>query len=107
MIHKALAELRTDWANRAASKLRADGIDPTNLQAVEAALTACAGGRRLYEYWLHVHGPHQSLSAGDQGLAPQVTSFQSSPGPAVIIDADTHPDTLGRTARLETTRPTN
>jgi hypothetical protein len=58
-MYNTLDEIRTSWANQAAAKLRAEKIDPTNLPAVEAALTACVGGRRLYEFWLHVHGPRQ------------------------------------------------
>ncbi len=81
MIYKSLDEHRTEWANKAASKLRADGIDPTDLQAVEAALTVCAGGQRLYEFWLHVHGPRQHLFAGNQGLAPPGGGFPEQPRP--------------------------
>ena len=81
MIYHTLDELRTDWANRAAGKLRADGIDHTDLQAVEATLTTCVGGRRLYEFWLHVHGPRQSHLASNQGLAPPGGELPEQPRP--------------------------
>lgn len=59
MVYNTLEEMQTDWANRAAGKLRADRVDPDNPQTVEAALTACVGGRRLFECWLAVHGPQE------------------------------------------------
>lgn len=59
MIYTTKAELQNVWANYADAKLHADGIDPTDLDAVETSLVACVGGRRLFERWLAVYGSRQ------------------------------------------------
>jgi hypothetical protein len=44
MIYKNEADFTRHWADLAAAKLRADNVDPGDLQAVEVALTACVVG---------------------------------------------------------------
>lgn len=59
MIYTSRDEARTAWANAAAAKLRADDVDSNDLKAVERALLATVGSRRLFECWLAVHGPQE------------------------------------------------
>lgn len=64
----AKAESQLAWANAAAAKLRADGVDPADLGAVETALIACGGGRRLFRCWLAVYGPPRCYKMPGQRL---------------------------------------
>jgi len=41
-----------EWSELAAAKLRADNVDPSDLQAVRKALLATVGGERLFQCWL-------------------------------------------------------
>ena len=52
MIYDTYEEMIADWGPRADAKLRADGVNPTDLAAVEACLTACVGGQRLFQAWV-------------------------------------------------------
>ena len=56
MIPKTRKEMREKWVDAADAKLRADGIDRTDLVAVKKCLEACVGGHRLYQFWLEVFG---------------------------------------------------
>jgi len=39
------------WFSAAVAKLKADGIDASDLDAVEKTLTRCVGGERLFRFW--------------------------------------------------------
>ena len=52
LFYDTYEEMIADWGPRADAKLRADSVDPDDLEAVEACLTACVGGQRLFQAWV-------------------------------------------------------
>ena len=52
MFYDTYEEMIAAWGPRADAKLRADNVDPDDLAAVEACLTACAGGQRFFQAWV-------------------------------------------------------
>lgn len=51
MTYKTYNAFIMAWGRAAWGKLKADNIDPGDLAAVEASLSACCGGRRLFLAW--------------------------------------------------------
>ena len=48
-------EFIVNWGRKAATKLKAESVNPDDIDAVRATLLATVGGKRIYEVWLKWH----------------------------------------------------
>ncbi len=74
MIYQTREKMRDAWGTMAIGKLQADHIDANNVQAARNALVPCAGGIRLFEFWLE-YTIIQAIGT-DAGLVDFLTSVE-------------------------------